>query len=249
MKVNESFTSTTNPNCKIFVIFGIPGAGKTTIAKNVAQHLLNVNQNISVDALDRSSTGTGIASGTGTGTSENQQPVILHLDLDDCIPEWMRINFTQGIYPTLEQRNEFSKSCCIFVNESIQKTKISSIDDTRQQEKHVIVIVSFSFVNDDLRRNFRNHFPTSFWILISTNEVEAERRIRLRSDHFYNGTLPSKRSDCTASNNSQPTTHDPDYDNNQWKFSPVLFPHKVLNGHLSIEEISFDIVTLIESEM
>jgi adenylate kinase family enzyme len=52
------------PNPTLFVIFGIPGAGKTTVANLVIQQLL---------------------------TRKIPSPFrkILHLDLDDCVPGWM----------------------------------------------------------------------------------------------------------------------------------------------------------------
>jgi adenylate kinase family enzyme len=213
---------TSNPT--IFVIFGIPGAGKTTIAKYVVQEMLTKNSALDGICLDRT-----------------RQRKILHLDLDDCVPAWMRTNFAQGIYPTLEQRHEFAASCCTYVNESIQK-KVSSSHYERRQQEQMIVLVSFSFVNEDLRRNFRQHFPNSYWILIDTCEEEAQRRIRLRAHHFYKG----KPHTDSMSNHGKPNSAVNDNDNNEWKFSPVIFPHAVVNGHKAIEVTSSEIVTLIE---
>ena len=35
----------------------------------------------------------------------------LTLDLDVCVPDWMKENFNKGLYPTLAQRREFANDC------------------------------------------------------------------------------------------------------------------------------------------
>ena len=216
-------------NTILFVVFGIPGAGKTTIAKHVVQNL----------------------STTTTSVGNNEEATIpnyfvLDLDLDDCVPEWMRFNFAQGIYPTLQQRNQFALSCCDYVKESIHKFTESSVTNCSSPSaiKPILVIVSFSFVNDDLRINFRNEFPNSHWILIHTNELEAQRRIEQRSDHFYKGKQPNNEADCTESIQHPSTSSN---DNSEWKFAPVTFPHTIVNGHNPIEETSSEITELIHA--
>ena len=57
---------------KPLIIFGRPGAGKTTIADALLKH----------------------------ADAENAQGV----DLDVCLPQWMRDNFARGIYPSLDER-------------------------------------------------------------------------------------------------------------------------------------------------
>merc|ERR1711924_122109 len=49
------------------------------------------------------------------------------------------------------------------------------------------VIVSFSFVNTDLRDIFRSRFPNAEWILIETGQEECNKRINERKGHFYKG--------------------------------------------------------------
>eukprot|EP00814_Leptocylindrus_danicus_P005689 CAMPEP_0116047302 /NCGR_PEP_ID=MMETSP0321-20121206/28791_1 /TAXON_ID=163516 /ORGANISM="Leptocylindrus danicus var. danicus, Strain B650" /LENGTH=81 /DNA_ID=CAMNT_0003529117 /DNA_START=190 /DNA_END=435 /DNA_ORIENTATION=+ len=70
----------TEQNVPIVVVFGRPGAGKTTIAE-AADKLLKDKHNVEE---------------------------IITLDLDVCIPQWMKDNFTNGIYPTLAQRDQFA---------------------------------------------------------------------------------------------------------------------------------------------
>jgi AAA domain len=225
-------------NTMLFVVFVIPGAGKTTIAKHVVQKLSSSTTTTSVgnDSEDQSTT---------TTIPQNYQ--VLDLDLDDCVPEWMRLNFEQGIYPNLQQRNEFALSCCDYVNESIQNFTQSSITNgtTRKSvDQQILVIVSFSFVNDDLRINFRNRFPNSYWILIHTSEIEAQRRIQQRSNHFYKGKQPPLGAD-----RNEPVRQQSLNDNNEWNFAPVTFPHTIVNGHNSIEETSSEVVEWIQTTL
>ena len=214
----------------LFILFGIPGAGKTTIAKNVVQKLLTSTSNVIE---------------TGNDAKVQPKPFILDLDLDDCVPEWMRLNFAKGIYPTLQQRNQFSSSCCEYVNQSLRKFSQSNfattISPSNSVDKQILVIVSFSFVNDDLRINFRQQFPNSHWILIDTSEIEAQRRIRQRSDHFYKGKP------CQTLESDVPVHNQSSRDNNEWKFAPVAFPHTIVNGHNAIEETTSEIVELIQN--
>ena len=213
----------------LFVVFGIPGAGKTTIAKHVVQTLLSSTP---VDDDQE-------------GAATTVSPDVLDLDLDDCVPGWMRLNFAQGIYPTLQQRNQFAVSCCDYVNESIQQFTEANHNGHRDVgEQTLLVIVSFSFVNDDLRINFRQQFPNSYWILIHTSDKEAQRRIQLRDNHLYKGK-PQHPSDSVDSS----ACHQSSSDNNEWNFAPVTFPHAVVNGHNPIEQTSSEIVTLIQTNL
>ena len=68
------------PQPPIWIIFGRPGAGKTTIA------------NVVVDRL---------------GSVET-----LALDLDVCVPQWMRDNFAKGVC-TSRRRSRASRSCAL----------------------------------------------------------------------------------------------------------------------------------------
>lgn len=144
------------------------------------------------------------------------------LDLDVCVPQWMRDNFAKGLYPTLEERTAFAESACDYVEESIKQ------QDAALLERHQLgVIISFSFVNTDLRDTFRIRFPEAEWFLVDTSEDEASERIRRREGHFYNGKV-------------EPATEEevklkPLGDNDDWNFAPVTFPHTVLDGTQTIK--------------
>jgi gluconate kinase len=185
----------------VLVIFGIPGAGKTTISRVVVQRLLT--------------------------SDTERRPSIIYVDLDDCVPEWMRDNFSKGLYPTVEQRHEFSISCCNYVDESICKATVTS--------GRLGIIISFSFVNEDMREHFRLHYPNSYWVLIHTTEEEAQRRIEQRLGHFYKGKVTSIHHPRDASR----------HDNNEWNFAPVTFPHTIVNGCNPIEENAYEIAKLV----
>lgn len=161
-------------NVALTILFGKPGAGKTTIANHVLAQIPN-------DCI--------------------------MLDLDDCIPNWMRDNFTKGIYPTLSQRIEFAKHSCSYVKDQI------SLDTA-----HRDVLINFSFVNQDLRDEFRQQFPTASWILLDVSNAVAQDRIEARAGHFYKGK-------------SQPKEK-----TSEWEFDIVNFPHLILDGSQSIQD-------------
>mmetsp|Transcript_2219 Transcript_2219/g.4095 ORF Transcript_2219/g.4095 Transcript_2219/m.4095 type:complete len:198 (+) Transcript_2219:196-789(+) len=182
---------------KIIVVFGRPGAGKTTIATKVV-NLCNAS-----DAEH-------------TSTSHDK---VWCLDLDVCIPQWMKDNFAKGIYPTPEQRNDFALNACAYVEERLAAM--------RQSDK---VIVSFSFVNTDLRDIFKGRFPNSQWFLVDTSVEEAQNRIRQRENHFYKGGLAQEE----GTNNLK--DEEEDECNNEWNFAPVDFEHILLDGLAPIDE-------------
>lgn len=124
---------------------------------------------------------------------------ILALDLDDCVPDWMRDNFQKGLYPTLEQRRDFAETACDHVQ--------ASMDASTAQ----LALVAFSFVNADLREAFRLRFPTSQWILIDTSDEEAQRRIERRQGHFFKGRAQAEDRELRAATP----------DNSEWNFAPV----------------------------
>ena len=144
------------------------------------------------------------------------------LDLDVCVPQWMRDNFAKGLYPTLEERIAFTESACDYVEESLeQETAILP-------EGHRLgAIVSFSFVNTDIRDTFRKRFPRAGWFLVDTSEDEAAERIRRREGHFYKGKVESAAEEELESR--------PKSDNDEWNFAPVTFPHTALDGTKPIE--------------
>ena len=69
------------PQLPIYVLFGRPGAGKSTLASAATKNANNC----------------------------------LLLDLDVCVSNAMRENFSKGIYPTSRQRVEFMNSACDYV--------------------------------------------------------------------------------------------------------------------------------------
>ena len=178
---------------RIVVVFGRPGAGKSTVSDKAVE--LNVEKSRNIACLD----------------------------LDACVPQWMKDNFAKGIYPNLEQRKEFAVSACDYVDEKL-----------RMMDQSSRVIISFSFVNTDLRDVFRARFPGAKWILINTDEAEAQDRIQKREGHFYKGAPPSKSSlESLAAAEENETLK---ADNSEWNFAPVEFDHVVLDGLRSIEE-------------
>ena len=152
------------------IIFGRPGAGKSTIAERLVVH-------------------------PDAGGAYN-------VDLDVCVPQWMRDNFAQGIYPTLAERRAFASDAAEYVV-------------TASEGKDAVCVVSFSFVNDDLRDSFRERFPDATWALVDASDALAGERIASRDGHFYD---------------PPPTKGD------EWLFAPVEFEHLVLDATRPVEE-------------
>lgn len=185
----------------ILVAFGRPGAGKTTIANAAIIELKSSNADNCL-----------IAHG---------------LDLDVCVPQWMKDNFAKGLYPTLKQRNVFASACCDYVKKELEAIASST--------RRTVAIISFSFVNTDLRNVFRSHFPNATWILIDTSEKEATRRINARQDHFYKGDT-TRSSNCASGVTVETTdSRKADVDNSDWNFAPVTFEHRMLDGNQPID--------------
>jgi gluconate kinase len=116
---------------------------------------------------------------------------------------------------------------------------------TNSNTQTIVTIVSFSFVNTDLRTVFRQRFPHANWVLINTTETEAQRRIEQRQGHFYKGkqqqhvqvepndpiqyeTTKTTMKDMTTGTKQQNDDHD--NNNSDWEFAPVTFDHVVLPG-------------------
>ena len=151
------------------IVFGRPGAGKSTIAERLVAH---------PDAN------------------------AYNLDLDVCVPQWMRDNFARGIYPTLAERQAFASDAAEYVV-------------TASAGKDACCVVSFSFVNTDLRDSFRERFPDATWALVDASDALAGERISQRDGHFYDP--PPARGD-------------------EWLFAPVEFEHLVLDAMKPVEE-------------
>ena len=107
----------------------------------------------------------------------------------------------------------------------------------------MIVIISFSFVNTDLRIVFRNSFTEAHWILVDTSDDLAKERISKREGHFYKNTENTKEveEDDTTTN-----AKGKDDDNSEWNFQPVTFPHMILNGRQDVEVNATQIMECIE---
>jgi len=199
----------------LFVVFGRPGSGKTTVA-NRAFDILFSEENIS---------------------STKQKCVAL--DLDVCVTELMRYNFGKGIYPTLEERKVFALDACDYVDNEVAK-----LCENEDEPKSITTIISFSFVNTDLRDIFRERFPEAQWILIDTSEQECTKRINEREGHFYKGEVAAEEPETKGDSSST----DDEKDNSDWKFAPVEFDHVVLDGLDAIEDNAQKIVAKILKE-
>jgi gluconate kinase len=188
----------------LFVVFGRPGSGKSTVANEafgVLSRELKNRDSLNIECVA--------------------------LDLDVCVTHLMRDNFGKGMYPTLEERKVFAVDACNYV-----EVKLSEICQQKEDTPDSIcAIISFSFVNTDLREIFRTRFP----ILIDTTEEECTKRINEREDHFYKGEVPAEDTTTERSEESS-VTNDDDEDNSDWKFAPVAFPHTVLDGFNSVED-------------
>jgi gluconate kinase len=171
----------------------------------------------------------------------NEEKCVMALDLDVCVPQWMKENFAEGIYPNLQQRRAFAESACDYVEESIDKEKKSACCGVAS------CLVSFSFVNSDLRDTYRLRFPSAQWVLIDTDEEEAQRRIESRQGHFYKGkkTLVEGKADELTEKEEKVTNV---VDNSEWNFNPVTFPHVVLDGTVPANENADIVVRIVQGE-
>jgi gluconate kinase len=197
----------------IAVVFGKPGAGKTAVAEKAV----------------------ALNSGEAGGESDGS---ITCLDLDVCVPQWMRDNFAKGIYPTLEERKEFAIGACDYVDNQLE---------TMRQEEKVMVIITFSFVNTDLRGVFRGRFPEATWILIDTSDSDAQDRINKREGHFYKGNT-NDESKSGVKKGEEEETAEATADNSEWLFSPVDFDHIVLDGLQPVEENAKRVIQVLNSK-
>jgi hypothetical protein len=222
---------------RMLVIFGRPGSGKTTIATRVHDKLYAAQNNNSRITLN------------------SKIHYYLHLvDLDVCIPSWMKENFIRGVYPTHAERMDFASQACDYVDQQIQlvvndchhltgNTKRTSMPDC----PILYLLVSFSFVNEDLRAVYRQRFPDAIWILMDTDEVESQRRISIREGHFYPGKPKQHGSPGDDSLSSQDCQEDV-FNHDEWSFAPVTFDHVRLDGSNTVEENVRRILALIEMD-
>ena len=237
--------------CPKIVVFGRPGAGKTTIA------------NAAIDL---------VLDDTNNDNSEGDKPKIVGLDLDVCVPQWMKDNFAKGIYPTLAERQDFAVTCCDYVEAELigqvtgtkattpaamgENTKSETQKNNEQYpaSSTAAAIISFSFVNTDLREVFRSRFPDAIWVLVDTSEEQANIRIQTRKDHFYKGEQPQKKQDeeeeeQKIEQDENRVDENIDVDNSEWKFAPVTFSHTILDGSESIDVNAKKVADIVSFEI
>lgn len=217
-----------------------PGAGKSTTTIEAVLLLDNSGYRSACGSNDSPSTEEC------TPIEGKRHQYYLALDLDICVPQWMRDNFSNGLYPTLSQRVEFMKGACIYVNDEMEAAQ-QRISTTTQQHKHqLIVITSFSFVNTDLRIEFRNAFPCAQWILLDSDKQLAQERILSREGHFYKNA-ESNNEDTTSGINKEDSEDNNDM--SEWEFQPVDFSHLSLDGCDAVEVNAKRIVDCIQQQM
>ena len=88
------------------------------------------------------------------------------------------------------QRSIFARDAAEYVASHVRgmkssKLSSSSTTNTSISTRTSMLLVSFSFVNEDLRIYFRQFFPHGRWILLDTKENMAKERIDKREGHFY----------------------------------------------------------------
>ena len=203
----------------LFVVFGRPGSGKTTVANEAF----------------------GIVS-SELKSREDKKIACLALDLDVCVTQAMRDNFGKGIYPTLEERKVFATDACDYVEEQLVE-----VCNQKDEPDSICTIISFSFVNTDLRDIFRSRFPSAEWILMDTSEDECTKRINEREGHFYKGEISTEDEESEASDDSPGEVDEKD--NSDWKFAPVDFPHVILDGFTSVEDNAKQVAEKILQDM
>mmetsp|Transcript_26611 Transcript_26611/g.25480 ORF Transcript_26611/g.25480 Transcript_26611/m.25480 type:complete len:244 (-) Transcript_26611:252-983(-) len=221
---NNSIHKTKDDECVIVIIFGRPGAGKSTIANETKINFHDERQENNNELLS----------------------LLLNLDLDICIPTWMKENFGKGIYPTLSERHDFAIHACNYVEKEIQRSK--QAQNNNNPSLSLFALLSFSFVNNDLREVFRTRFPNAIWMLLDVMDQTAQERIETRSGHFYNGNNKKTKTSSKEPKNHSKELVSKKSDNSEWEFAPVLFPHIILNGSSSVK-VNAEIVakTLINS--
>ena len=196
----------------VVFLFGRPGAGKTTIAESV------VDLHLRLSSSDYS--------------SNRQHHLLKTIDLDVCVPQWMRDNFAIGKYPTLKERNDFARDAAEYVASHVRGMKSSlsssSTTNTSISTRTSMLLVSFSFVNEDLRIYFRQFFPHGRWILLDTKENMAKERIDKREGHFYkNQTEQTEQIEQKQDVENKSSA--------EWRFAPVSFPHLSLDGSNTVK--------------
>ena len=155
-------------------------------------------------------------------------------------------NFAKGVYPTLAERTEFISNACDYVTDKINSAQIKNQPDN----KTLVTIISFSFVNTDMRVEFRKRFPDAVWILVDTSMEVAEERILSREDHFYKGSggiQNEEEGDSTTKTIESSNTDDENI--SEWEFKPVDYPHVILDGNDDVASNANAVVGLIQNQL
>jgi len=151
------------------------------------------------------------------------------------------------MYPTFAERQQFASAACDYVDDAIalEKTQISQEEESGGTlDSNLAAVVSFSFVNQDLRDYFRQRFPQTKWVLINTTEMEADLRIQQRENHFYKGKdgAEGKIERELPTKDIEENTKE---DNPDWEFDPVDFEHISLDGKCSIDQNAKQVLDII----
>ena len=128
-----------------------------------------------------------------------------------------------------------------------QRQNIDDKESQSTEDSALTVLISFSFVNEDLRDIFRSYYPSAHWLYIETPASVAYRRIEERKGHFYkNEIVPEKNlSTSTSSNNKSSTSSNTRNSTSEWTFARVTFPHSIINGKRSIVQNTIEILHII----
>jgi hypothetical protein len=154
----------------------------------------------------------------------------------------MKDNFGRGIYPTLQQRQEFARTLCDYVEQQMAEATTSPPSG---KERPNIVLATFSFVNSDLRQSFRAHFPNAHWVLLNTSKEEAQRRVDHRIGHFYKGKKTDDSVEAGRMQRDSEKRNVDDLENSLWEFASVTFPHVQLDGDDAVDSSSRQLANIL----
>lgn len=151
---------------------------------------------------------------TGTPRKSSPSPCPSAHDRNKHLQRRFPFRQARGVYPTLEERAQFASVACDYLDKELNRALISTS----------CCIVSFSFVNTDLRDAFRRRFPHAQWWLYDTPESLAAERIKQRRGHFYTLAEGNEEAAASAARGSE------------WAFAPVDFAHEVIDGTADLQQ-------------
>lgn len=171
---------------------------------------------------------------------------VTNIDLDIYIPYWMKSNFIKGLYPTLSQRKNLITIACDNLHANIYDKK------SQTNSSAIFAIITFSFINDDTRRIFRENFPHAIWVLVDVSEKLSQKRMENRVGHFYKGEVRESRGMRSLRDNDispiayvEPISNSEANNNYERNFSRITFPHVVLDGTESVESNAKRVVAIV----